>query len=152
MKKTKIVAGIFWAFAGLIIMIIFFPMLNSLSASVSRLPFMKINPRYSGGDVAYTIVESKCTLDVRKPVFNGLFRERNSGFVQIDWRGTVPDRINDTIDFDRDGRKDFCILIDRKSSKTDLKPLNSDIENVSISTQTSYGWAVRIGLRKGGKS
>ncbi len=56
MKNVKIIAGITWAFLGLILIIILFPGLNSYSVSVSKLPFMKINPRYTGGEIAKQIV------------------------------------------------------------------------------------------------
>ena len=148
MKKAKIIAGICWAFAGLILIIILFPGLNSFSVSVSKLPFMKLNPRYTGGEIAHQIIAENCTLNIRKPVFNGLLRERSSGFVQLDWHGTIPEMINDSIDYDRDGKKDFCIFIDRKNSKTVLDPINLKVKGVAISTPTSYGWAVRVGLLK----
>jgi hypothetical protein len=148
MKKIKIIGGITWAIACLILIIILFPGLNSFSASVSRLPFMKINPRLSGGEIAYEIVAKSCTLDIRQPVFNGLFKERNSGFVQIDWRGEVPGIIKDSIDFNRDGKKDFCIIVNTKESKTDLFAFNSKVRSLIISTPTSYGWAARVELVK----
>jgi len=148
MKKAKIIAGISWAFLGLILIIILFPGLNSFSVSVSKLPFMKLNPRYTGGEVANQIVAESCTLNIRKPVFNGFLRETKSGFVQLDWHGTVPEMIKDSIDYDHDGKKDFCILVNRKKSKTDLKSFNSKVKDVIISTPTSYGWAVRVGLLK----
>jgi hypothetical protein len=148
MKKVKFFAGILWAFAGLIVIIVMFPALNGLSASVSRLPFMKIHPRYTGGELAYQVVEKSCTLNIRKPVFDGFFGDRKSGFVQLDWQGTLPEVINDTIDFDKDGVTDFSVLIDRKNSKTDLKPVSTIVENIEISTPTSYGWSVRVGLVK----
>jgi hypothetical protein len=146
MKRVKIVAGICWAFAGLILILILFPGLNGFSNTVSRLPFMKLNPRYTGGEVVRQIVNESCTLDIRKPVFNGFLKERHSGFVQLDWRGGIPEMINDTIDYDGDGKKDFSILINRKMSTTDLKSLNSRVKDIVISTPTSYGWAVRISL------
>lgn len=148
MKKAKIIAGISWAFLGLILIIILFPGLNSFSVSVSKLPFMKLNPRYTGGEVANQIVAESCTLNIRKPVFNGFLRETKSGFVQLDWHGTVPEMIKDSIDYDNDGKKDFCIQVNRKKSKTDLKSFNSKVKDVIISTPTSYGWAVRVGLLK----
>ena len=148
MKKAKIIAGISWAFLGLILIIILFPGLNSFSVSVSKLPFMKLNPRYTGGEIANQIVAESCTLNIRKPVFNGFLRETKSGFVQLDWHGTVPEMIKDSIDYDHDGKKDFCILVNRKKSKTDLKSFNSKVKDVIISTPTSYGWAVRVGLLK----
>lgn len=148
MKKIKTIAGISWAFAGLILIIILFPGLTSFSVSVSKLPFMKLNPRYTGGEIAHQIIAENCTLNIRKPVFNGLLRERNSGFVQLDWHGIIPEMINDSIDYDHDGKKDFCVFIDRKNSKTVLAPLRSRVIGVAISTPTSFGWAVRVRLLK----
>jgi hypothetical protein len=149
MKRVKLIAGISWAFIGLILIIILFPGLNGFSVSVSKLPFMKINPRYTGGEVLSHVISENCTLDVRKPVFTGLFKESNKGFVQIDWRGTVPQMINDTIDYDADGVKDFHISVNRKESITSFESFNSKSENITISTPTSYGWAVRVALIKG---
>lgn len=148
MKKAKIIAGITWAFLCLILIIILFPGLNGFSVSVSRLPFMKLNPRYTGGEIAGQIIADRCTLDIRKPVFNGFLKESKSGFVQVDWHGTIPEVIKDSIDFDNDGIKDFSIFINRKDSRTVLDPINRMVKSVVISTPTSYGWAVRIGLTK----
>jgi hypothetical protein len=148
MKKIKIIAGISWAFLGLFLIIILFPGLNSYSVSVSKLQFMKLNPRYSGGEIAKQIVADRCTLDIRKPVFNGFIKERNNGFVQLDWKGNVPELINDSIDYDQDGIKDFNISVDRKTSKTILTPINIKVNKAVISTRTSYGWAVRVGIKK----
>lgn len=148
MKKVKIIAGICWAFAGLILIIILFPGLNSYSVSVSKLPFMKLNPRYTGGEIASQIITGSCTLDIRKPVFNGFLKDRKSGFVQLDWRGNIPEMIIDSIDYDTDGNKDFSISVNRKESKTNLESFNPKVKGVVISTHTSYGWSVRVGLLK----
>ena len=148
MKKIKIIAGITWAFICLILMLILFPGLNSFSASLAKLPFMKINPNYSGGEVARQMISAGCTLDIRKPVFDGLLGERKNGFVQIDWRGNVPDKISDTVDYNLDGITDFCIIIDRLKSKTDLTAISDKVGDISVSTPTSYGWAARIEVKK----
>jgi len=132
----------------LILIIILFPGLNTFSDSAAKLPFMKINPNYTGGEVVQEMVTAGCTLDIRKPVFDGLFRERNKGFVQIDWRGNISDKIADTIDYNLDKIPDFMITIDRINSKTSLNPLSSKVMDVAISTPTSYGWAVRVELIK----
>jgi hypothetical protein len=146
MKKVKIIAGISWAFLGLILIFILFPGLNSFSLSVSKLPFMKLNPIYTGGEIARQMITSSCTLDVRVPVFNGFMKEKSSGFVQMDWHGTIPETIKDSVDFDNDGKIDFNILINRKDLKTTIEPFNDKVKKVLISTPTSYGWAVRVGL------
>ena len=148
MEKIKIIAGITWAIVCLIIMIVFFPVMNNLSASAARLPFMKINPNYTGGVVEKQLVEKSCTLDIRKPVFDGLIGERQKGFVQLDWRGNIPDRIVDTIDYNQDQVPDFLITINRTNSETSLNVLNNKVLGVGVSTPTSYGWAARISLKK----
>jgi hypothetical protein len=148
MKKIKTITGIIWAFACLILIIVLFPGLNSFSSSAAKLSFMKINPHYTGGDVATRLISAGCTLVVRKPVFDGLTGERKNGFVQVDWRGNLPLIINDTIDYDNDKVADFCIRIDKSNSKTILEPLNSRVKKIDVSTPVSYGWAVRVNLSK----
>jgi hypothetical protein len=146
MKKLRIITGIVWAFLGLILIIVLFPGLTGLSSSLAKFPFMKIHPRYSGGEVVKRIVNESCTLDVRQPVFKGLISERKNGFVQIDWRGVVPEEIRDTIDYDSDGRKDFIIIVDTRKQKTQLMSLDSKVKDLQISTPASYGWAARVNL------
>lgn len=148
MKKVKIIAGVTWAMAGMILIIILFPFLNSFSSSVAKLPFMKINANYSGGTAASEIIAEGCTIVVRKPVFDGLIGERKNGFVQVDWRGNVAEKMSDSIDYDLDGAPDFLVQIDRSSIKTLLVPLNPMVTDLKTSTQTSYGWAVRVGIKK----
>jgi hypothetical protein len=148
MKKIKIIAGIAWAIAGLLVIMVLFPGLNSFSASAAKLPFMKINPNYTGGEVMHQLVSASCTLDIRKPVFDGLLGERKKGFVQLDWRGGVPENIADTIDYDLDGVSDFYVRIDRKTNKSEIEIFNNKVTGFSVSTPTSYGWASRVELKK----
>jgi len=148
MKKVKIISGIIWAFLCLILIIVLFPGLTGFSASLSRAPFMKIHPRYSGGDIEKQIVKTGYTLDIRRPVFKGLISDRKQGFVQLDWRGTLPEKTGDTIDYDLDGNPDFYILIDTKTQKSELTSFSTKVEDVMVSTATSYGWAVRINITK----
>jgi hypothetical protein len=148
MKKIQMIAGIGWAFAGLLIIIIIFPGLTGFAKSLGHLSFMKINPNYSGGGVAFSDTVPGYVLDIRKPVFDGLLGERKKGFVQLDWRGRIPGFISDTIDFDKDGKSDLVIVINTRESKTGIEPLDRRVESVNVSTATSYGWAVRINLIK----
>jgi len=148
MKKLKIVAGTIWAILCLLLIIILFPGLNSLSASAAKLPFMKINPNYTGGEVAREINNGNYTIDIRKPVFAGLVHDRKTGFVQVDWKGKIPVIISDTIDYDSDGRPDFRVMIDRESKRTKLESFDSRVGTVRVSVPTSYGWAIRVNLQK----
>ncbi|MGA1977761.1 MAG: hypothetical protein ABSG89_07880 [Bacteroidales bacterium] len=148
MKKIKITAGIIWAIAGLVLIINLFPGLNNFSTGLSGLPFMKINPRFSGGEVASEKISVGCTLIVRKPVFNGLFRERNRGFVQVEWHGNLPEIIRDTIVYNSDKKTDFIISINTADAKSSLQSPDPGVRGVGSSTRTSYGWAARVNVRK----
>jgi hypothetical protein len=148
MKKIKITAGLIWAFLCLLLIIILFPGLNSFSSAASKLPFMKINPRFTGGEAAGQVISQGCTLLIRKPVFDGLIKERNKGFVQLDWSGTIPEKIIDTIDFNFDKVPDFSIKIHPHERATQMNSYNNKIGNIFISTPTSYGWSVRVGVSK----
>lgn len=148
MKKLKTITGIIWAFMALIVIFILFPGLNNFSVALSKMPFMKINPNFSGGNVAFSNIQPGCTLVVREPVFDGLLSERRRGFVQLDWRGNVPEYISDTIDFNRDGTPDFIVNLNRKDAGTTINPLSGIVKGLDVSTPTSWGWAVRVKLKK----
>jgi hypothetical protein len=109
---------------------------------------MKINPRYNGGMMMQQNIHENCTLIVRKPVFNGFLKDKKSGFVQLEWTGAVPPVIRDSIDYDLDHIKDFSVLIDRINNKSEIDIFNKKVMGIVISTRTSYGWAMRAGLKK----
>lgn len=148
MKKVKLIAGIIWAFLGLVLIIALFPGLPGFSKSLASLPFMKINPNYTGGEIVYRDDRPACTLIVHKPVFDGLFRERKKGFVQVDWKGKIPETISDTVDYNNDGKPDFLAKIDVKSNTTTIVPLRGDIKSLNVSTPVSFGWSIRVNLQK----
>lgn len=148
MKKIKLLSGIIWALLCLVLVLALFPQMNALSGSFARLPFMKINPRYSGGEVVDHIVRHNYTIDIRKPVFNGLIGEKRNGFVQVDWRGQIPDVLDDTIDYDLDTRADFRIHISGSKQVTEIESFNSKVGKVLVSTPASFGHIVRVEVRK----
>jgi len=148
MKTFKIIAGLAWAFLCIILIIVLFPALNPLANNVSKYPFMKINPRYSGGEIVKELSKNNYTISIHRTVFDGLIGNRKNGFVQIDWRGKLPQLISDTIDFDNDNIKDFVVGIDTSNAKSSITALNPKVCDIEISTKTSFGWAIRVGLVK----
>ena len=148
MNKIKIIAGTAWAILCLLLVLALFPGLLSFAGSFSRLPFMKLNPNYSGGEVVCRKEGKDHIVEIRKPVFDGLTGERKTGFIQVDWRGTLPPEIRDTIDYDADGHPDFCVCINTVTAKTETVSLNMKTGEALVSTATSYGWAVRVKVKK----
>jgi hypothetical protein len=148
MQKLKLISGVMWAILCLIIVLALFPGLNAISGSIARLPFMKINPHYTGGEVARHITSANYSKDIREPVFDGLTGERRKGFVQVDWRGEIPEILNDTIDYDLDNKPDFIIHVSKSQAKTEIEPVSSKVGKVLVSTPTSFGWVVRVEVVK----
>lgn len=148
MKTFKKIAGITWAILGVLLIIVLFPGLTGFSRSLAGMPFMKINPNYSGGEEVFREISPACTLVVHRPVFDGLTGERKKGFVQIDWRGKLPEIISDTIDYDRNNIPDFIVNINTRENISKLFPSVKNVMGLNISTPASYGWTVRVGLRR----
>lgn len=141
-------AGIIWALVCLVIMIVFFPGMGGFSKSFAALPFMKINPRFNGGEIAFTETQPACTLVVHKPVYDGFFGDRKKGFVQVDWKGELPPVISDTIDYDKNGTPDFFVNIDVKSNIAKIVSASENVDSFGVSTPASFGWILRVNLKR----
>jgi hypothetical protein len=150
MKKLLTVLGFIWAVLCLIIVLAMFPGLNNCSRQLAKLPFMKINPTFSGGDTASTVFYDNYTLNIHKPVFAALIGESSKGFVQLDWnwKDSIPVVIADSIDYDQDLTPDFIIGIDPSTEKLQLESLNEVVKGIQGSARTRNGWIVRVELEK----
>lgn len=132
----------------LVVVALFFG-LDQWSWFLAKFPFMKIHPRYSGGEISITIKESDVQYTIHNPVFDGLIGERRGGFVQIDIHvldnGAYP--LNQEFDYDQNGIPDFGLLIE--SSDNNAPKLISDsplVEGLAGWAMTSEGWIVRIAI------
>jgi hypothetical protein len=148
MKKLLEILGFIWAVVCLLIILIMFPGLDGFSKKMAKLPFMKINPAYSGGDVLKSVEYARYTVYIHEPVFAALTGESKKGFVQLDWnwKDSIPVQVTDTIDFDMDNAPDFIIGIDPLTEKLTLVSLRDAVGGIDASTKTKNGWLVRVGL------
>lgn len=150
MKKLFAILGFAWAVICLVIVLVMFPGLNSFSGKLAKLPFMKINPSFSGGDTAKTVNYERYILIIHKPVFASLIGESSRGFVQLDWiwKDSIPVVISDSIDYDSDFVPDFIIGIDPATEKLQIQSLSKVVKGIEESARTSNGWIVRVELDK----
>lgn len=70
---------------------------------------------------------------IHRPVFDGLFWEKRTGFVQIDWKTDqpLPEKIEEKVDFDRDGNTDFQVTLDTQANTAMLTPFDSRVVSLS---------------------
>ena len=76
---------------------------------------------------------------IHRPVFYGIFKNHNKGFVQIDWLSNkvLPDHISEKYDYNKDGLIDFKIDFYPAEKRIYLKKYNERVLN--LLDKTSMG-------------
>jgi hypothetical protein len=94
---------------------------------------LKVTDRISGAEVVQVIERNEYSIYLHKPVFDGFFIERTSGFVQVDFMSetTLPLNIEEEIDYDLDNVSDFHISIDTQSSEYELKAETEHVKHLT---------------------
>jgi hypothetical protein len=154
MKKLLTIPAYLWAIACLLLIPVTFIGNDSLANKLSKLPFMKVNPLYSGGELSDSIKEQNLDTYIYKPVFEAFIGESREGFVQIRFSPAekLPDQITKSIDFDNDGTTDFEVNINTRNGETILNPSNPFITKLIISSKVKKDWIVRVGLKNQSKN
>jgi len=149
MKTILSIIGYSWAVICLLLIPATFIGNGSFANMLAKQSFMKVNARYSGGDLDHYLTKKNYKLEINKPVFTALVGESAEGFVQVKWvvDKELPPAICDTIDFDKNGTPDFIVNIDTKSSKTEFKALDKNVLELNISSKVKNSWLVRVNLK-----
>lgn len=102
-----------------------------------QLPFMKLDPVYTGGNVIETISDSTYTIDVHEKIYPGWHLKGKTGFVQIEI--TSNDTLANTLDI-------ADIIIDGKHTGLNLSATTANATNMTISAwcKTEKGWILRV--------
>lgn len=143
MKKIIAFLSYLWAGLSIVLLLSAFVNMNSYQLLLMKLPFMRVDPIYSGGEVAFCNVNNGDTLQIHEPVFSALFGESKKGFVQIN---IISDKVSasDTIDYNNDGVNDFILI--RNNGQFSAESCNNEPYYINDKTAIDNGWLVRIGL------
>lgn len=150
MKKLLAIPAYLWAIACLLLIPITFIGNESFAKELSRLPFMKIHPVYSGGEQARVITDTVLETTIYKPVFESLFGESKTGFVQVKFSSlsdTLPPVIKRDIDYNCDNAIDFGVEINTVTGETKLTAINCLVKNINISSRVKEAWIVRVSIK-----
>lgn len=109
-----------------------------------------VSPWFTGGEVIRTIEHGSYRTLLRRPVFDGLIGERKQGFVQIDWGqlDALPAGIEEEIDYDGDGCRDFRIKLNSKTGEAALTRYSPQGISLEGSYKLKEAWAVRVLLKR----
>lgn len=119
---------------------------DSFAKKLATLPFMKVNPVYTGGDSLFSYQQDSITITVNKPVFAALIGTSNEGYVQVKYTGKLPENIQSSIDYNQDGQADFDLNINTLNGETKLNALTSGVKELQVSSKVKDYWVVRVNL------
>jgi hypothetical protein len=141
-----------WAFlAGPVVLVTFMGSQDFFPRKLVAVTGLHVHPIYTGGEVAQTIDHSGHQTLIHRLVFDGLIRERNTGFVQIEWKpkdANLPELIDEQIDFDKDGKADFQVQLNTSTNATTLKRLDSRVVSVDSVIKVQNVRILKVNLRK----
>lgn len=150
MKYISLIFRYLWALLAFPIVLATFIGNSFWAEKLVTLAGLEISPWDSGGEIVQRIDQDHYQTLLHQPVFEGLVCERKKGFVQVDWKPTgevLPAIINDKIDYDGDGTKDFQIRLDTGKNKADLIALSSYVIGLERVYKLENGRAVRVLLK-----
>ncbi|MEW6262893.1 MAG: hypothetical protein AB1641_07425 [Thermodesulfobacteriota bacterium] len=150
MSKIKSILGYAWAAICLLIVLATFLGNGPFSQLLARASFMKINPKYTGGEVARTIDHGQYKTHIHHPVFAALIGESETGFVQIAWEPVtaLPPVIEEKIDYNGDGKSDFSIKLESAQGRAELKSDQATVGPIAGVFEYKKGWRVRVHLKR----
>ena len=140
-----------WALLAVPILLASFMGMNGLGKKLVDFTGLKVSPLYTGGEVVQTIGHEGYETLIYQPVFSGLVRERKNGFVQIGWKATgdrLPESIDDTIDFDRDGKNDFRVKLNTTTNQGQLEAETAEVVALGKILVLKNERIVRVSLKK----
>ena len=155
MKKLLAILGYIWAIACLIVLLAAFVKNDSFAGKMAKLPFIKLHPVYSGGDETKVINEPGMDITIYKPVFDRIIGESKTGFVQLKFTSstdTLPSIINKEIDYNFDNAVDFSVEINTLTGETKLKPVNTLVKDLNVSSKVKKSWVIRVNVTNPAKN
>jgi hypothetical protein len=151
MRTLKMVIGYIWAGLGI-------PLF--LTAAIGEefwieklmiAPGFKVAAWAKGGEIVQTIEHDTYRTSIHRPVFDGLFWEKQTGFVQVDWSSEqpLPEQIHETLDLDGDGSPDARVALDTQKNTAVITPLSPSVIGLSREAVLIFEQArtVRVVLR-----
>jgi hypothetical protein len=146
MKNPFTIPAYFWAVICMLLIPITFMGNNYFAQKFARLPFMKVNPVFTGGDVARSYVQDSMNITIYKPVFESLIGTSSRGFVQVKFSSAnqLPSLIHSAIDYDADGKPDFDLNINTLTNDTKFESLSQNVSKIDVSSKVKDYWIVRV--------
>lgn len=133
MQKLKSIVGYTWALLSVPFVLALLMSSQSIYQNIFETRGLKTTDRISGGKITQILQRENYAVHLHRPVFDGLFTETKSGFVQVDFisQTILPMIIEENIDYDLDRKVDFFFSIDTKTNAYQLVPKTEGVKSLS---------------------
>lgn len=155
MLKLKNAMGYIWATASILVFAVFVMLSQGPADEINKILNIKISPRIDGGEVARIVKHKTYETIIHREVFDGVLNERKNGFVQIEWKpvsGILPEEIDEDIDYDNNGEKDFTVHYKANINSLSIEKNNPQILEISKIGVFSYkdikGFRIELSKQK----
>lgn len=148
LRFLRAFAAYLLAFAGIPLVLVALMGMTPLAATLVRITGLKVSPQYTGGAVVRRVDHGAWSTQVHEPVFEALFGHSREGFVQVDWtpRQAVPQRLEEEIDYDGDGRADFSVRWDRAEGAPTIRAIAPEVGALEGHYVLAERHAIRVRL------
>lgn len=101
---------------------------------------LRVNPEFSGGEIARQIEHGTYRLAVYSPVRRSSPLQRVGPFIQMTWTPVsgLPANVSDDVDLDGDGAADVRVAFSPDASVVDVTPLNGRYRAMRSRGVTSF--------------
>jgi len=150
MKKILSIPAYIWAVICFLIIPVTFIKNDAFAEKLARLPFMKVHPVYSGGELNQKFEKDGLVIAVNHPVEATPFKNARKRMVQVVFSssGVLPGMIDQTIDYNFDKYPDFKVRINTANGETTIDPINKTVKSLYASSKVKENWVIRVNLEE----
>lgn len=150
MKTIKAILGYIWAVLAVFIVLATFMGNDYFSAQLASATGITVSPWFTGGEILQTADHGVYKTHIHRPVFDALIGEKREGFIRLNWEpyAGLPPVVQETIDYNGDGKEDFLITLNSKTGDTSLIAYDPTVLSVEGPYRLTKGWAIRVVLKK----
>jgi hypothetical protein len=149
MRRVLAFFAYFYALLCMVIVLNVFVNNEKLAQILVHSTDLHVSPWMTGGNILDVEERNGLGISIHKPVFKGILFNRSKGFVQIDLAGTkenLSETIEQLIDYDRDNRNDFKLIINPKTDEVHVIPLVEHVTGGTRVYKIKNGYVVRVEL------
>jgi len=141
-----------WASACLVLIPAMFVGENTLVPALARATGIHVSARFTGGEVISAEERPGYKTLIHRPVFDGLFGKRSTGFIQVDFVRTAafPPEFEQAVSYDENGTHSFTIKIKTAGGapRAEISSKDSKVIGLGMLADGASKLLLRVNIRR----